>query len=182
MGFSVRRGVVGAALALIMGLPAGLMAQQGDMEETTRRRADEGGGPYERLVLRNVTVIDGTGAPPQGGVTIVIEGDRIVSVGGGRRGGQQEEQPDNTRVIDGTGMYVMPGFIDMHAHTGGAGKAPQAEYVYKLWMGHGVTTSRGVGHGGFEWSLQEKAAAARNEIVAPRMFSYVRPEIGRAHV
>ena len=184
MRFSVRRGVVGAALAVIMGLPAGLTAQQGDgdggMEETTRRRADEGGGPYERLVLQNVTVIDGTGAPPQSGVTIVIEGDRIASVGGGfRRGGQQEEQPDNTRVIDGTGMYVMPGFVDMHAHTGGAGKAPQAEYVYKLWMGHGVTTSRGVGHGGFEWSLQEKAAAARNEIVAPRMFSYVRPGSGQ---
>ncbi len=175
MRFSVRRGVVGAALALIMGLPAGLMAQQGDMEETTRRRADEGGGPYERLVLRNVTVIDGTGAPPQGGVTIVIEGDRIISVG---REGDDEEQPENTRVIDGTGMYVMPGFIDMHAHTGGAGKAPQAEYVYKLWMGHGVTTSRGVGHGGFEWSLQEKALAAKNEIVAPRMITYVRPGSG----
>ncbi len=153
MRFSVRRGVVGAALALIMGLPAGVTAQQGDMEETSRRRADEGGGPYERLVLRNVTVIDGTGAPPQSGVTIVIEGDRITSVGGGFRRSQEQEQPDNTRVIDGTGMYVMPGFIDMHAHTGGAGKAPQAEYVYKLWMGHGVTTSRGVGHGGFEWSL-----------------------------
>ena len=101
MRFSVRRGVVGAALAVMMGLPAGLTAQQGNggMDETTRRRADEGGGPYERLVLRNVTVIDGTGAPPQSGVTIVIEGDRITSVGGGRRGGQQEEQPDNTRVM-----------------------------------------------------------------------------------
>jgi imidazolonepropionase-like amidohydrolase len=147
------------------------------MEETTRRRADEGGGPYDRLVLQNVTVIDGTGAPPATGVSIVIEGDRIVSVGGFRRG--QEEPQDNTRVIDGTGMYVMPGFIDMHVHTGGAGKAPQAEYVYKLWMGHGVTTTRGVSHGGFEWSLEEKALAARNEIVAPRMFAYARPGSGR---
>ena len=177
MRVSTRRGILGAALALAVGLPTGLMAQQGGMEETTRRRADEGGGPYDRLVLRNVTVIDGTGAPPVSGVSIVIEGDRIVSVGG-FRGGQEEPQ-DNTRVIDGTGMYVMPGFIDMHVHTGGAGKAPQAEYTYKLWMGHGVTTTRGVSHGGFEWSLEEKAAAARNEIVAPRMFAYARPGSGR---
>jgi imidazolonepropionase-like amidohydrolase len=51
--------------------------------------------------------------------------------------------------------------------------------VYKLWLAHGVTTSRGVSHGGFEWSLEEKARSARNEIVAPRMFSYVRPGSGR---
>lgn len=69
----------------------------------------------------------------------------------------------------------MPGFIDMHAHTGGGTKAPQPEYVYKLWMAHGVTTSRGVGHGPMMWALGEKARAARNEIVAPRMFTYARP-------
>ena len=44
-------------------------------------------------------------------------------------------------------FVVMPGFVDMHAHTGGTGKAPQPEYTYELWMGHGITTSRGVGHG-----------------------------------
>ena len=179
----VRRGVLKAILAVALGLPAGLYAQQsgggGGMEETTRRRSDEGGGPYDRLVIRGVTIIDGTGAPPRGPVNIVIEGDRIVRVGGGfGRPDQPAETQGNTREIDGTGMYVMPGFVDMHAHTGGAGKAPQAEYVYKLWMAHGVTTSRGVSHGGFEWSLREKALSARNEIVAPRMFSYVRPGSG----
>jgi hypothetical protein len=75
-------------------------------------------------------------------------------------------------------MYVLPCFVDLHAHTGGEGKAPQPEYVYKLWMGHGVTTSRGVGHTSFERSLEEKALAAENEIVAPRMFTYVRPGSG----
>jgi imidazolonepropionase-like amidohydrolase len=176
MRVSVCRSAMGAVLVLMLGLPAGIAAQGRGMEETTRRRPDEGGGPYDRLVLRNVTVIDGTGAPPRGGVSIVVEGDRIVSVGGFRS--REEEQGGNTRVIDGTGMYVMPGFVDMHAHTGGAGKAPQAEYVYKLWMAHGVTTSRGVPHGGFEWQLREKALSARNEIVAPRMFSYTRPGTG----
>ena len=50
------------------------------MEVTTLRRADEGDGPHERLILRGATIIDGTGAPPMGPVDIVIEGERIVEV------------------------------------------------------------------------------------------------------
>ena len=74
-----------------------------------------------------------------------------------------------TYEVDAHGMYVLPGFIDMHVHTGGVPKAPQAEYIYKLWLAHGVTTIRGVPFGDFEWSLREKALSERNEIVAPRM-------------
>ena len=171
------------ALAVVAAAPplptAAVRPLAAQMEPTTHRRADEGDGPHERLVLRGATVVDGTGAPPIGPVDIVIEGDRIaemrtvgypgVPIAPDRRPGGA------TREIDLAGMYVLPGFVDMHAHTGGAGKAPQPEYVYKLWMGHGITTSRGVGHGPMMWALAEKAAAARNEIVAPRMFAYARP-------
>jgi hypothetical protein len=38
------------------------------------RRADEGEGPFERLIIRGATLIDGTGAPPVGPMDIVIEG------------------------------------------------------------------------------------------------------------
>ncbi len=151
----------------------------GQMEETTRRGADEGAGPYNRMIIRGVTIIDGTGAPPQGPIDIVVEGDRIAEVRSVGYPGvpiQERSRPEAGEFeLDGTGMYLMPGFVDMHAHTGGPGKAPQAEYTYKLWMAHGVTTSRGVGHGPMMWALQEKALAQRNEIVAPRMFTYVRP-------
>ncbi len=172
------RGLGTAAIAL--GLVAAQAAAQ--MERTTDRRAGEGDGPHQRLILRGATIIDGTGAPPRGPVDIVIEGDRIASINSVGYPGvpiNDRARPQNpTKEIDATGMYVMPGLIDMHAHTGGEGKAPQPEYTYKLWMGHGITTSRGVPHGGFEWSLQEKARAARNEIVAPRMFAYTRPGSG----
>lgn len=157
---------------------AGNAAAQG-MEETNPRRTDEGDGPHERLILRGVTIIDGTGAPPRGPVDIVIEGDiitEIKSVGYPYVPIDEQQRPQGaTREIDLTGSFVMPGFIDMHVHTGGAGKAPQPEYTYKLWMGHGVTTTRGVGHGPMMWSLNEKARAARNEIVAPHMVVYARP-------
>ncbi|MDX1390515.1 MAG: amidohydrolase, partial [Acidobacteriota bacterium] len=182
----IRRTLRQFAIALLALLPiaVGVDAQ---MEETTARGADEGDGPYDRLILRGVTVIDGTGAPPMGPVDIVIEGDRIASISTVGYPGLEinedrrpdleiEDNPDaSTHEIDLAGHYVMPGFVDMHAHTGGSPKAPQPEYVYKLWMGHGITTSRGVGHGSMMWSLNEKARAARNEIVAPRMYTYVRP-------
>jgi len=180
-----RLGPRGVATALVtLALPVVTAATlalpaSAQMEETTPRGADEGGGPYERLIIRGVTMIDGTGAPPQGPMDIVIEGDRIAEIRSVGYPGvpltERGRPSGGDRVIEAEGMYLMPGFVDMHAHTGGSGKAPQAEYVYKLWMGHGVTTSRGVGHGAVEWALAEKAVAERNEIVAPRMFTYARP-------
>ena len=152
------------------------------MEVTTRRGADEGDGPHERLIIRGATLIDGTGAPPAGPVDIVIENNRIVevsNVGLPHLPINEARRPQGaTREIDASGMYVMPGFLDNHVHTGGAPKAPQAEYVYKLWLAHGITTTRGVPHGDFEWSLEQKALSARNEIVAPRLFLYQRPGSG----
>jgi imidazolonepropionase-like amidohydrolase len=169
----VRAGFAAIALSICV-VPAAAQ-----MEETTARSADEGDGPYDRLILRGVTIIDGTGAPPQGPMDIVISGDRIEEVRSVGYPGvpinERQRPGDPEREYDLSGHYVMPGFVDMHAHTGGSPKAPQPEYVYKLWMAHGVTTSRGVGHGPMMWSLQEKARAARNEIIAPRMYTYARP-------
>ena len=142
----------------------------------------EGEGPFERLIIRGATVIDGTGSPPRSPMDIVIEGNRIVSVRSVGAPGvpiNQERRPDEaTREIDAHGKYVMPGIVDLHAHTGGTPKTPEAEYIYKLWLAHGITTVRGVSFGGFDWSLKEKKRSADNEITAPHMVSYHRPGSG----
>lgn len=144
----------------------------------------DGEGPYDRLIIRGAFVIDGTGAPMSGPKDIVIEGNRIVEIKGVGYPGvpiDDEERPkDATKEIDASGMYVMPGFIDMHVHTGGKPKVPNAEYTYKLWLGHGVTTVRGVPFDKLEWSLSEKERSAKNEITAPRMVSYHRIGSGEA--
>ncbi|HEX5051136.1 MAG TPA: amidohydrolase family protein [Planctomycetota bacterium] len=140
-----------------------------DPDPAPDRREGEGDGPYDRLILRGVIVIDGTGAPPHGPVDVMIGKNRIIAVGG------PPARPD--RVIDGRGMYLLPGFVDMHVHCGGKPKAPEAEYVYKLWLAHGVTTVRGVPLGGQDWTSHEKARSAANEIVAPRIFDYQRPNV-----
>lgn len=171
------------------GLAAGQAIAQADDEPrmipAPDRRAGEGEGPFERLIIRGATLIDGTGAPPIGPVDIVIEDNRIVdveSVGYPGLAIDEEDRPSGaTREIDAHGSYVMPGIIDMHTHTGGATKAPRAEYSYKLWMGHGITTVRGVPSSDFEFSVAEKARSAANEIVAPRIFAYQRPGSGERY-
>ncbi len=154
------------------------------MQPTPDRKPGEGEGPFERLILRGATVIDGTGAPPRGPMDVVIEGNRIVSVvsvGNPQRPIEESKRPTGaTKEIDAHGSYVLPGIIDLHVHTGGVPKAPEAEYVYKLWMAHGITTVRGVPTGPLEWSLHEKERSARNEIVAPRIVSFHRPGSGEA--
>jgi len=168
---------------LVLGLGAGAaFAQGGGMERTTDRRADEGDGPHQRLILRGATLIDGTGAPPRGPVDIVVEGNRIsqiASAGTPGRPLRTEGRPSaGTREIQAEGMFVLPGFVDNHLHTGDPQKTPEAEYIYKLWLGHGITAGRGVEYGPYEFSMREKARSARNEITAPRMFVYLRPGQG----
>ena len=146
------------------------------------RKKDEGKGPYKRLIIRGGIVIDGTGAPPRGPMDIVIENNKIVKVQNVGYPGipiNESKRPQKGDYeIAAAGMYILPGFVDLHIHSGNQFKAPDAEYTYKLWMAHGITTVRGVALGPMEWSLKEKERSAKNEIVAPRIYVYDRPGNG----
>jgi hypothetical protein len=171
-----------ASLALLASLPDTSWGQEQNTVAPAPDRGDQGEGPFERLIIRGGTVIDGTGAPPVGPVDIVIEGNRIVelrSVGVPGVPINPDRRPgDATREIDAAGMYVMPGLVDIHVHCGGFPKTPEVEYVYKLWMAHGITTVRGVPCGSMDWNLRERERSANNEIVAPRIFAYHVPGTG----
>ena len=157
------------AIALIMIGTAGSTAAQG-LNPAPDRRDGEGAGPFDRLAIQGVILIDGTGAPPRGPVTIIIEGNRIERIVSGTR-----VPRDVDHIVEASGMYCLPGFIDMHAHLGDPRKAPDAEYCYKLWLGHGVTTVRGVALANNDFTISEQARSVRNEIVAPRIVNYQRP-------
>lgn len=58
-----------------------------------------------------VTLLDGSGKAPTPDTTVVIRGDRIVSVGA--------SPPRGAVVIQGAGLTLTPGFVDMHNHSGG---------------------------------------------------------------
>ena len=144
------------------------------------RRANEGMGPYQSLVIHGVMIIDGTGAPPYGPADIVIAGNKIQAIrSAGTPGLPVRPAPTNAeKVIDATGMFVMPGFIDMHVHGGGAPKNESLEYAYKLWLGHGVTTVRGVPLASHRVSVSEAKRSDKDEIVAPHLINYQRPGSG----
>lgn len=159
----------------------------------------EGDGPFPQLLIRGVTLIDGTGAPPIGPIDIEVRNNRITRidvVGYPGVAVNPERRPrlePGGKEVQAEGMYLMPGFIDLHGHIGGS-QAPFAEYVFKLWMGHGVTTIRDPSCGnGLDWVLDQKNKSAKNLITAPRILAYnvfgagtkekiTTPELARAWV
>ena len=107
------------ALASLAAMATQPLAAQ--MERVPDRLASEGEGPFSTLLIRGATVVEGSGAPPAGPVDIVVEGNRIAALHPGAA-------PDDVirsaqRVVDASGMYVLPGFVDVHGHNGNPAKA-----------------------------------------------------------
>ena len=60
------------------------------------------------IAITGVTLIDGTGRAPRANVTVVIDKGRIARTGGA--------VPKDATRIDGTGRFLLPGFIDSNVH------------------------------------------------------------------
>ena len=72
-------------------------------------------GNGKTLVMQHGTLIDGSGRPATTNEAIVIEGNRIRSVGRLPEDVRLEDQ-DHVQVIDATEHWIMPGLIDGHCH------------------------------------------------------------------
>ena len=139
----------------------------------------QSGRPYPRLVVRNAIVVDGTGAPAAGPKDIVIENGliaRIVSVNPVAIKEGRAKHPEGDAFIDAAGKYVLPGFINAHAHAhdNREGIAQPPEYAYKLWLAAGITTIRNVGGGDIDFTrlLADRERSRKGELAAPRIFAY----------
>jgi hypothetical protein len=142
-----------------------------------RKRGD---GPFERLILRGVIVVNGEGAPPIGPMDVVIEGDHIASIhnvgfpGVPIEESKRPQAKEGDRVMELEGYYLLPGFVDMHAHFGGDEQGVPAEYPAKLWLAHGITTIREPGSfNGLDWVRDHQRRSEENTITAPRIVPYV---------
>lgn len=137
-----------------------------------------GEGPYNQLIIRGITLINGDGSPPRGPIDIVVENNIIVAIKNVGFPGvtiDENKRPKlktGGRELDANGMYLLPGFIDMHGHIGGKAQGAGSEYVFKLWMAHGITTVRVPGGRGLDWTLNLKKLSEQHKIVAPRLFAY----------
>ncbi len=156
-------------LLLFLCLPASLFAQSsGEHSE----------GPFDQLIIRGATLINGNGAPPTGPVDIVIEGNRISAIKVVGYPGVEIDQAKRPQLkkggkeIEAKGMHVLPGFIDMHGHIGGEAQGAESDYVFRLWMAHGITTVREPSGRGIDYALNLKKLSSQNKITAPRIVSY----------
>ncbi len=111
------------------------------------------GWAQQLTVLRGGTLIDGTGAPPRANTVIVIQGNRIDSIGSG-------DVPSGARVIDITGKYVVPGLWDKHLH--------YKDWFPEMLVTNGVTSAF-VQSGG-TWLHAQNEGIAKGKILGPRMF------------
>ena len=139
----------------------------------------EGEGPFNQLIIRGATLINSTGAPPIGPVDIIIEDNIIKNIKTVGYPGVPIDTAGRTKLkpggmeIDAEGKFVLPGFVDMHGHIGGRWQGAGGEYVFKLWMAHGITTIRDPSCGnGLDWVLKHKALSEENKITAPRIQAY----------
>jgi len=109
--------LVAGALASLPGAAAGLSAQPFDQT-------------YD-VIIANGRVLDGTGNPWYQ-ADVGIRGDRIAAVG-------DLSTSVAEVVVDADGLYVAPGFIDVHSHAAGGLASPELSHARPL-LAQGLTT------------------------------------------
>ena len=93
--------------------------------------------------------------------TVVVEGGRITQVASD----SNAAIPDNARVVDGTGRYLIPGLVDMHVHVNWEDSLPQ-------FLVHGVTTVRNMS--GYSSHRRWQREIEAGERIGPTIFSACR--------
>lgn len=162
---SFRRAATLAVCLALAGVPSTLLAT--------------GSPPGPALAIRGVTLIDGTGEPPRSATTVIVRGERIVAVGPDR----EVPVPDGAEIVPGEGRFLLPGFVDTHAHLtmGPVGVAEVdgkptlsmepadgiEERTLATLLAFGVTSVRDPGGPG-ERTVAAREAVARGELTGPR--------------
>jgi imidazolonepropionase-like amidohydrolase len=110
---------------------------------------------------RLVDITDGTIHPD---TTVVIEGNRIQSVGH-----TSSHTPTKGQVVDAHGQYLIPGLWDMHTHVYFDGMADDgSDLILPLFLANGITGIRDMGSD-LDRVLSARAAIAAHTLLGPRM-------------
>jgi imidazolonepropionase-like amidohydrolase len=124
-------------------------------------------------------LIDGMAAQPKKNATIVLDGNKIISVENGFT-----SAPAGTKTIDLKTKTVMPGWIDMHVHV--EGETSPTQYIERFTLNPGdvaynaiplmertlmagFTTVRDLGGSGINISLRN--AIAKKQVKGPRIYT-----------
>ncbi len=158
---SARGALVAVASAALL-VPAGATAQRYDqLNQSIQDQFVEVG--EAEFAITNVTLIDGTGAAPRPGRTVVVRDGRITEIVAA-----DAFDAAGMRTVDGSGGTLIPGMMGLHNHlyyTAAGGRGMQLNFSAPLlYLGSGVTTVRTTGsrNAYSEINLKEEIAAGRN--------------------
>ena len=114
-----------------------------------------------RVAIENVTLIDGTDHAPRHNVTVIVQGQNVLAITSNHK-----EQPQGTKIIDGTGKFLIPGLWnnDLHGPAYDDAKASLLSLV-----SYGVTTVRDMG-APLDDIVKLRAATASGALTGPRLF------------
>jgi imidazolonepropionase-like amidohydrolase len=122
-----------------------------------------------RVALRNVRIIDGTGAPARQNQTLIIESGRIRAVGSAT----EITVPEGTRTLNLDGRTVLPGFVMLHEHMFYASENdnthPQPFTSPRLFLAFGLTTIRTAGTDHPYVDLNLKRSVDAGEVPGPEI-------------
>jgi imidazolonepropionase-like amidohydrolase len=173
------------AFWIVVVLPLWLLACSGEQPETAKevvavRTAES---PSEsvslketeltgELLVRAVSLIDGTGTTLQSDIDIRISQGLIVEIG------SRLSAARGSVIIDGSGKYVIPGLIDAHAHLDAPvvfqltpdEKAQIIEHTPKAFLYNGVTTVLNVSSDA-DWIFEQRQAERDDKIMSPRIYA-----------
>jgi len=122
------------------------------------------GLPAQALTITHATVVDVSTGRLQRDATVVIDGNRIVSVGT-----SAARVPLKGQVVDAGGMYVIPGLWDMHTHAYYSTTAELTDaYILPLFIANGITGIRDMGSA-LDDVLRARQEIAAHTLVGPRM-------------
>ena len=126
--------------------------------------------PGPSLALTGATLIDGTGAPAQHGMTVIIQGQRIQAVG---QDGAVKI-PEGAQQLSLAGKTLLPGYVMLHEHffypTGLLTYANMPYSFPRLYLAGGVTTLRTGGSINPYADLGIKQWIDSGHAVGPHMF------------
>ena len=151
-------------LALLIVFPAQASTQPAAQLSEQARAFVSVDAPVVALV--DVQLIDGTGAMPKSGQTILIENGHIKAIG------DNVSIPAGAERLDLSGHTVLPGIVGVHNHTFYTTSARQSQMNVtspRLYLASGVTTIRTTGSYSPYSEINMKRAIEEGEIVGPRM-------------
>lgn len=129
-------------------------------------------------LIKNITLIDGTGRAPIENALVAIQEGKVLYAGSAS--GWSDAAGENVTYLDLRGKFVLPGLIDCHVHLSGSGEAdsqfqvPTGQMALKILknaqrnLTAGITTVRDLG-GWSELEFDVRRAIQRGDFVGPRM-------------